>query len=388
MRKILIALLFLLLLIPTLMWLAWAFTPPTKLVAIIVDKTVLTTDGQEHISLNWVLNNKRYTKTQSQSYLGSRDYFGFFPLDNEAYEIKGLERFTFGQLEQLSEDADLIYITDTYGIYKNEWFTKEDEPEQYGMLYGGLSNDDLQILRLMKEKNKLIITEYNTIGSPTSSETRAEFEKEFKLKWTGWVARYFDNLDPKVNKELPQWLISNYKKSHNKWPFKEAGIVFIKETGEIMILEKGVHLKNPMPYIHSKDVAQKEFSLPEKMKYPFWFDIVVPDKRINEVISNFEINANEAGFKEMKKSGIPPTFPAITRHIGEDYSFYYLSGDFSDNPVSLNTSYFKGIGFFKGFFYNDRIPLERTSFFWKFYRPLIGGILGQYQEKLEERISY
>lgn len=120
MRKILIGLLLLLILIPTCMWLAWVFTPPTKLVAIIVDKTVLTTDGQEHISLNWVLNNERYNKTQTQSYLGSRDYFGFFPLDDEAYEIKGLERFTFDQLEQLSEDADMIYVTDTYGIYKNE----------------------------------------------------------------------------------------------------------------------------------------------------------------------------------------------------------------------------------------------------------------------------
>jgi hypothetical protein len=41
---------------PLIMWLLWLFTPKTKLVAAIIDKTVLTKEGQEHSSL--VLGSK------------------------------------------------------------------------------------------------------------------------------------------------------------------------------------------------------------------------------------------------------------------------------------------------------------------------------------------
>src|SRR5579872_2859980 len=87
---------------PLWMWGAWYFTPKTKLVVAIVDKTVLDRDGQEHISLTWLLNNLRYTKTSSDLYHISDDYFGFFPKDNQKFRIKGLERFSSQQLNQLS----------------------------------------------------------------------------------------------------------------------------------------------------------------------------------------------------------------------------------------------------------------------------------------------
>jgi hypothetical protein len=76
------------------MWLLWFFTPKTKLVAAIIDKTVLTTAGQEHSSLYWILNQERYTKTSKKSYTIDRDYFGFFPLEDEKFKLKGLERFS------------------------------------------------------------------------------------------------------------------------------------------------------------------------------------------------------------------------------------------------------------------------------------------------------
>lgn len=374
MKKIFTAAAILLVLIPLVMWLTWLAAPKTKLVAVIIDKTVMTPAGQEHISLNWVLNYERYTKTPTKAYLGSRDYFGFFPLDNNEYQVKGLERFSSNQLLQMSEDADMIYITDTYGIYNQEWYP--GDPNRTGMLYGGLSSNDLEMLKLMKEKNKLIITEYNTIGSPTAIENRKEFENLFKLKWTGWSARYFDDLNIKTNPEIPHWLITNYKKSHNnQWPFKSSGIAFINKNNDVLILEKGVHLTKPLPYIFSNTLAQESLSLPEKIKYPFWFDIMIPNENVNEIISTFRIQANDAGLEELKKFGLSNEFPAVTRHLGEDYNFYYFSGDFSDNPVNLKSSYFKGIGFFKGFFYNDHNPVERASFFWKFYRPLVTNIL-------------
>ncbi|WP_448636227.1 hypothetical protein [Pedobacter panaciterrae] len=65
--------------IPLLMWLLWLCTPKTKMVAAIIDKTVLTTRGQEHISLTWILNHQKFTKTSTKSYQIAKDYFGFSP---------------------------------------------------------------------------------------------------------------------------------------------------------------------------------------------------------------------------------------------------------------------------------------------------------------------
>ena len=278
---------------PLWMLLFWFLTPKTKLVAAIIDKTVLTTEGQEHISLNWVLNHERLTKTASKLYQKSNDYFGFFPLKDEKFRLKGLERFSQEQLKQLSTDADLAYFTDTYGIYKNEWYIKKNETERSGMIYGGMSGQDVEFLKLMKAKHKLIIAEFNSIGSPTNEANRNQFENLFSMKWTGWTARYFESLDTTVNKELPRWLIRLYKEQHqNKWTFRKSGVAFVNDGGQIVILEDQVHLTNAIPQIISTDFGQKTFGLPAQIKYPFWFDIIKPDVKINKEIASFNIFTN------------------------------------------------------------------------------------------------
>jgi len=378
-RKIVFSVLALVIIIPFLMWFIWFVTPNTILVAVIVDKTVLNSESQGHSSFHWVLNQEKFTKTSTKPYRIAEDYYGFFPLENEKFQLKGLERFTSVQLKQLSKDADLVYFTDTYGIYNSAWFSNELP----GLLYGGLSLKDIEFLKLMKEEQKLIIAEFNTIGSPTTSNNRKVFEEMFKMKWTGWTAKYFEILDPEVNKELPSWLIDNYKKTHNnQWPFTKPGIAFVNENEQVVILEEGTHLIDPLPYIVTGEFGTEKFSLPEKIKYPFWFDVIISDQTVNETISSFEINTTSKGLLEMKKFGIPTKFPAVTRNKNKDYSFYYFSGDFSNNTVTLNSSYFKGIGFFQGLFYDERIPMERESFFWKFYRPLLSKILNEYSDSL------
>lgn len=377
-----IYLIILICLTPLIMWFFWLLTPKTKLVAAIIDKTVLTKAGQEHSSLYWILNQERYSKTSEKSYKIDRDYFGFFPLEDEKFMLKGLERFSDKQINQLSLDADLVYFTDTYGIYNNEWFQKKNINERSGMLYGGLSSNDVALARLMKERKKLIIAEFNTIGDPTDSAARANFENEFAIKWTGWTGRYFESLDTLANKELPRWLINNYKKHHqNRWTFKKAGIAFVNNNGRVAILEDGVHLSNPMPHIQTSLQGQKQFGLPTDIKYPFWFDVIEYNPKVNQSAANFKISMNDRGLAELKRQGIPAVFPAITFHKDDDYIFYYFSGDFCDNPVSINSSYFKGINYLKWMFYDDRDPMERHSFFWNYYRPLITNILEEYSTK-------
>ncbi len=377
-RRILMFFVAAIVLLPLWMWLAWLLTPKTKLVIAIVDKTVLDKSAQEHISLNWVLNNQRFTKTAAISYNITHDYFGFFPADSEKYRIKGLERFSSEQLKQLTADADVAYFTDTYGIYRNEWFRKVNINERSPILYGGMSAQDIEFLRDMKAAHKLVITEFNSIGSPTSADIRNKFEQLFAMHWTGWTARYFDNLDTAINRELPHWLIHNYKDQHgHNWPFHKAGVAFVSNSDQVFILEDGTHLADPVPRIVTAGYGQKNLSLPENMKYPYWFDIISPNLSVNHVVSRFELKLKPTGLAELKRYDVPATFPAIIMHNEKDYQFYYFSGDFCDNPIGLGTSYFKGIGFFKGLFYSENDRAERRSFFWNFYRPLITGILGQ-----------
>jgi hypothetical protein len=375
-KQWLLLLLILILFLPLWMLLAWLFTPNTKLVGVIIDKTVLTQQGQEHLSLTWLLNHNRFTKTHQKSYNAANDYFGFFPLKDEKFRLKGLERFSAGQLQQLSNDADFVYVADTYGIYKNEWYSGKANTERSGMLYGGMSDNDVTLLANMKARHKLIITEFNSIASPTSAAVRGRFEQTFGMHWTGWTARYFDSFDTLRNKELPKWLTASYKREHNgKWPFRRSGIAFVNDNDRVAILEDTTHLADSMPHIISMGFGQKKLGLPAKIKYPFWFDVIAPNMSVNHVVSRFYITLNKAGREELKKYGIPETFPAVLMHRSADYQFYYFSGDFCDNPIGMTTSYFKGIQYFDWLFYNSDDPVERSSFFWNFYRPMMDGIL-------------
>ncbi|MGN6566421.1 MAG: hypothetical protein ACTHJ0_00640 [Flavipsychrobacter sp.] len=380
-KKIWITIVILLLLLPLWMWMAWLLTPKKKLVIAIIDKTVLTTAGQEHSSLTWILNNERYTKNKHDLYSVSHDYFGFFPKDNEKYRIKGLERFSSEQIRQLSNDADAVYITDAYGIYRNEWYAKAEVSERSGMIYGGLSQQDIDLMKEMKTKHKLVMAEFNTIGSSTNGNIRQQFEQIFALHWTGWLARYFESLDTAINTEIPKWLINDYLRSGHKWTFKNAGIAFVNDQNEAVVLELGKHLSQPIPKIVTNDNL---YGLPQSLYYPFWFDVTVTDTTINKVVARFVLDLTDSGKRELTQHNIPITFPAVQLHQDDQYSFAYFSGDFSDNPIKFTSSYFKGIPFFSFPFYNHFDKTDRAGFFWKYYRPLVTGILHDYYKNIKK----
>lgn len=367
------------LLMPVWMWLAWLMTPKKKMVVAIVDKTVLFPSAQEHISLDWILNHERFTKNKKDLYKPEHDYFGFFPGLNDQYKLKGLERFSADQLRNLSNDADLVYFTDTYGVYKSEWYRQAPGTERSELIYGGMSQEDMELLEDMKARHKLMITEFNSIGSPTTPVVRGQFEHLFGLHWTGWTARYFSSLDTTENKELPRWLVNNYKMQHRgQYPFHREGLAFVRNDETVVILEASTQLADPLPYIESTALGQRDLDLPVSMKYPFWFDIIDPGGSQNDIAANFIIHPNAAGAVELHNNGIPSRFPAILMHNARDYRFYYFSGDFCDNPIGLTSSYFNGIPFFKWLFYDNADPNQRVGFFWNFYRPMMNRILYDY----------
>lgn len=366
----------LVLLLPLWMWLAWLLTDKRQLVAAIIDKTVLRPDGQEHISLTWILNHQRFTKTERKGYTIDHDYFGFFPLENHKYRLKGLERFTDQQLAQLSRDSDLAYYTDTYGIYRHEWFQSDTAAERSGIIYGGMSRKDVDFLSMMKRSHKLVLAEFNAINSPTNPAVRNQFEATFGVHWTGWIGRFFDSLDTTVNRELPHWLVRNYKRKHRgRWPFTKSGLVYVSENDDVVVLEEDTHLARSVPQMLATNAGRAKFDLPDQIRYTYWFDVLTYDPRINQEMATYEVYPTKVGKTEMDRHGLPTRFPAILMHDAPDYAFYYFAGDFCDNPISMPSAYFRGIEWLSPVAYMSEGLTERKGFFWRVYRPMITRIL-------------
>ncbi|MPL92722.1 hypothetical protein SDC9_38835 [bioreactor metagenome] len=388
-RIIILTFLVLLIAIPSFMFLSWYFSPRKTLNVVIVDKTVLNTKYQEHMSFYWVLRQNRYVKSDGSFYNSEKDYYGFFPDGKGGYTINDLEEKSREDLVQLADANDMVYYTDLYGIYRIEWQNEypqakpDVKPGRMGerseLIYGGMSQNELEFLRIMKSRKKLIINEFNTFASPTSPEIRKEYEEEFDITWSGWVGRYFDNLDTTNNNEIPLWLIRNYKEQNNgQWPFKKSGIAFVRNDDRIVILENGTHLKNEVPHILTGTANSDYYNVISEIKYPFWFDICSSGES-NEMVSEYKIETNEKGDSILKQWEIPANFPAVLKN--KDFPYYYFAGDFCDNPISVSSSNFRFVQNFDFLFYPSEIR-ERSSFFWKFYRPMLNKILDDYYNSL------
>lgn len=377
-RKILKWLLLIVLLIPLWLWIAWLVQAETRLQMIILDKTVLNDDAIEHKSVNWLLDHGKYVRADGNLARVNVDYSGFFPLDDEQFEVHDLHDFSDAMLDSLSFANDAVYVADTYGIYANEWYHGKNVSERSSLVYGGMTANEAKLLARMKKKGKLVLMEFNSIASPTGDKVRGQVEDLFHFHWTGWTGRYFARLDTARNPELPRWVVRLYLQQHQqRWPFSKDGIVFVHSSERIEILETGRHLSRPLPQIHVRPSARHRFGLPDSLEYPYWLDIISTADS-NQTLASYAIYTTETGDSILRGAGIPDQFPAVIEHLA-GYRFYYFAGDFADNPISLWLSHLRWIERFR-FFMHDHNTLDRRSFFWEFYQPLVQKILSEYTQ--------
>lgn len=371
--KLKIVIPFLAIILPLLMYLVWLLRENCELRILILDKTVLDKSGLEHRSVNWVLTHEKWVKPNGELYLVEKDYRGFFPLVQPDYEIHDLNGLSNEQIDSLAAAVNVVYVTDAYGIYYNEWYLEREQTERSSLVYGGLSPMDLRLLQKVREQGKLIITEFNTFGSPTGNQVRRGCEELLDLEWTGWNARYFDMLDTLKNPELPRWVYRLYRAQHNNaWPFTKSGIVFVHAGGAIEILENESDLADELPYLETNSESCKRFGVPEKIAYPYWLDIVKAGSS-NRVLAEFQLYTTLRGDSLLKRAGIPKRFPAVLER-STAATTYYFAGDFADNPVSIRLAKFYGISWFKPLFYSNKLT-DRRRFFWLYFRPLLTQIL-------------
>ncbi|MCR8847795.1 hypothetical protein NQ095_05210 [Rossellomorea sp. SC111] len=351
-------------------WL-WQLKKEQNLDVLIIDKTVPDTTYREHKGLMWLLNQQKYVQSNGKRYDLKKDYIGFVPGKDQTFDVKNIPSST--------EKYDAVYIADTYGVYEEEFHNENVAGKRSSKLYGGLTDQDMDALKDMAmNEGKTLIAEFNSMAQPTEEETRKKFYSLFNLKWSGWIGRYFPELE---NSEVPQWVRENYEKQYEEaYNFTGPGYVLVDENDRLVVMDKDDIGKKGAVFSttsRGEDLIGKGISTP----YSYWFDIVEaiePD----EVMANYTLSLSEKGKDTMKALNLPVTFPAVVHGRNRLFDTYYFSGDYADQadvPDLYQTVGFSAWRKWTG----SASPDDSSQFYWKAYTPMMTAILKDIQKGKE-----
>ncbi|KGX84978.1 hypothetical protein [Pontibacillus litoralis] len=353
---------------PIVLW----FVQPSKQVNVaILDKTVPTSSYREHQGLTWVLNYLSYQNEQGETFDVAEDYFGFIPNEEE-------QSYSTNELPEHLSSYDVIYLADTYGVYEEDvpWHQNTREGARSSKIYGGLqANEWSSILnRLSQDEKSLFIAEFNTFASPTNEEVRSDVTDYLGVDWSGWTGRYFDELNPEKNKEIPQWIVDEYG---DKWKYEGAGFVLVNDLDyEVVVLEDKAHVKEEGIHVQFTEQGEATFGLKESSNYNYWFDIVTP-KAGTDVLAQYEWNLTEDGEEILKQHQIPTQFAAVLTNEKGAASNYYFAGDFNDIKKVPTFYQMKGLSNLYSFVQK----FSEDAFYWSAYVPMMEAILEDFEEK-------
>jgi hypothetical protein len=366
--------------LPVINLIRWSVQAKKPMDIIIVDKTVPTMDREHHKPFTWILTNNRFVKKEKKtSYSYTKDYYGFYPQRPIRDKKWDRNEYRLSDLLNLADKNDAVYFTDTYGVFFNDWFRGINKSRKSRKIYGGLNNNDFLLIKEMKDRNKLIILEYNSFDYPTAQFDAVRTQEKLGITFSGWTGKYFSTLDTTA-KDFPVWMTAMYRKEYKKpWTFTKPGLVILKEK-DILVLEEGKDIKNALPRIITDETYSKKYGVVGSVAFDQWFDIIDPLQ--NKVISHFKIDTTPLGDTLLINNGLLNEFPAVVQD-SVSQRIYYFSGDFATYNVPFWTAKFEGIEKLKGIFYSDK-PDDTRRFFWLYYRPLINGIFSDYYSSLNK----
>ncbi|MCU0379362.1 MAG: hypothetical protein MUC78_13995, partial [Bacteroidales bacterium] len=364
-----------LLALPAVNFIRWAFQEKKPMNIVILDKTVPTFERLGHRSLVYVLTNDRFVrKEKGGSFSAAKDYYGFVPLRPEREKQFRKRDFRLTELLELAENNDVLYYADTYGVFFNDWYQGIKKARRSRRLYGGMNNNDYLLMAEMKNRDKLVILEYNTFDYPTAPLEKFKTEELLGISSTGWMGQFYHSLDTVSSHGVPGWMPALYRKQYlEPWRFTKPGVVLLKENS-IIVLEEGTHLTTALPLITTAESPAARLSVAPAVTFQKSFDIIDPGQ--NDVISYFNLRTTPAGDTLLAVNDLQAAFPAVVQEP-DNGNTYYFSGDFSNNNIPFWTSRFKGMDKFNRLFYTDNTE-DSDRFFWLYYKPLIKGLLTEY----------
>jgi hypothetical protein len=365
--------------LPVINLIRWSTQPKKQLDVIIVDKTVPTLEREHHKSFNWILTNDRFVTSDNNNYSYTKDYYGFFPQRPIREKKWDRNEYRLTDIINLADKNDAIYFTDTYGVFFNDWFRGINKSRKSRKIYGGLNNNDFLLLKEMKDRNKLIIMEYNCFDYPTAQFESIRTQEKLGISFTGWTGKYFSSLDT-TKPDFPVWMTAMYRKQYKTaWTFTKPGIVILREK-DIVVLEEGRYLKSSMPLIVTDSAYANKYGVIPSVAFDQWFDIIDPLE--NQTISRFKLDTTPLGDTLLSSNTLFSEFPAVVQDPVAQRIFYF-SGDFATCEMPMWTARFKSVEKLKGVLFSDKADDPRR-FFWLYYKPLINGIFTDYYASLKK----
>lgn len=341
----------------------WQIGEAQEMEIVIVDKTVPDSSYREHESLVWLLRNQKIVKPgTNQLYDKEEDYYGYFPENDPEERIR--------RLSSLDQGVDLIYIADTYGVYEEDLAGANVSGERSDLIYGGITTEEVEILRQAAYDGAVVVAEFNTFGSPTGHEAREKMYDLLGLRWSGWISRYFDDLSQGV--EVPEWAVRNYETQYDQpWSYTGEGFLFVDETDRIVVLNKE-DMKTSGVTFQWTDEGEAYVGESGQLSYHYWFDIIEPEDSVS-VLAEYELSLSESGREKLANESIPLDFPAVIQNRTGLYTTYYFAGDYADYP---GMPPFHQVAGWTGIMKRFSLGLE-DRFFWRGYVPLMKEILAE-----------
>jgi hypothetical protein len=355
-------------------WACYVGRPPRRIELCVLDKTVPFRNWFEHRSLYWLLLHLNVVKADGTNYQFERDYIGAYP---PAVPGDPPERTRDLSIDDVAK-ARLVYLADTYGVYREDLKSKERMEaalERSPKLYGGLTSEEARAAAGALDSGKTLVSEFDTLGSPTGDDARTTLESALGVHWTHWIGRYFARLED--TSEVPQWMRNDYEREWKQpWRFEGPGYVLMQDDVHCEVLRVGLEadaigltIERERPIDPSLDRAS------DGIPYPYWFD-VVEDRPEAKRLATFTWHLKDAGRERLKARGLKERFPAVTRRTPpRGGAAWYFAGDFADNPMDPRPVPFLGYLAFRHVVEGLKVAPSETAFYWRFYVPMMETLL-------------
>jgi hypothetical protein len=354
-------------------WGCYEMRPANRLDVCVLDKTVPFRNWYEHRSLYWLLRHMNVVKADGANYDLASDYLGAYPPPVPGDPPSRTRDLTGADVE----GARLIYLADTYGVYRDDLKSKERMDaalERSPKLYGGLTPEEARAAAGASFAGKTLVAEFNTLGSPTGDEARTTLEAALGVRWTRWIGRYFAQLEDIG--EVPQWMRNDYEREWKRpWRFEGPGYVLVQDDAHCEVLRVGFEAETVGLTIERERPVEAHLDgAADGVPYPYWFDVV--ETTDAKRLASFAWHLKAEGRVRLKARGLSERFPAVTRRVSSPGgAAWYFAGDFADNPMDPRPVPFLGYLGFRRFVEGlKRVPSE-SAFYWRFYVPMMETIV-------------
>jgi len=354
----------------------WYLLPKAKWRVQVISMTVPFKNYREHDAVHWILNNKKVPPptNESDTWRLSKDYIGYYPAESDFNQGK----FSYRRVSEADlANTDMVYITDTYGVYVDDY--REPEELEMGhmdyskLIFGGMNESEALLLEDFVRRGKVLIGEFNTFGSPTPLAARRRMECLFGVTWTEWSGRFFPELSDKT--DVPAWAFRHWKWHYGEeWQHKGPGWLMTHQDTRLFVMKEGPDAY-PMA-LRIKDLAEEDplfKGVYSDVPFYYWFDVVEAHDE-KTVIAKHYFHLKEPGIKLMKKFGLPLVFPFVIRP-SKDPLRLYMAGDVTDAKAHRGPYYVLGLSWYKKVGRFAEHYRDQSAFFWQFFVPFMENII-------------